>query len=152
LLVNSLGESLQLDAVFEAAKPGRLNLAVSSSVQATGMSPPAVPIIIVDRDQPITSIAGRETIRGFTAGADGREWVSSTSVNSYMTSLLVLQPGDRISLSYHGARRFGGFERNGSARPGAADAAEAIKPVIRVHPFSFDNKHDFGQWILEYWR
>jgi hypothetical protein len=101
---------------------------------------------MVGREQSLTLIAARETVRGFTSGADGREWVSSTSSNGYITTLIVLQPGDRISLPYLRVRRVDRY-----AQPGASDPVGAIKPVMAVHPFSFDAKYDFyGSWLVQY--
>lgn len=147
------GYTLQLHADFEAVKPGKFNLLVSTSAyNAPSEKTPAgsIPIIVVDRNTPVTLIAGREEVRGFTMGHNGQEYVSSTSGNSYMTNLIVLQPGDRISVLYLSAIRSPQFERQGYARPGAVDPAEATAPVISVHPFSLERKHDFGVWLADY--
>ena len=147
------GYTLQLLADFEAVKPGKFNLLVSSSVYsglADKTSAGSIPIIVVDRSTPLTLIAGREQVRGFTMGHSGQEYVSSTSGNSYMTSLIVLQPGDRISVLYLSARRDPLFERQGYARPGGVDPAEATLPVISVHPFALETQYDFGGWLVDY--
>jgi hypothetical protein len=147
------GYTLQLFADFEAVKPGKFNLLVSSSAytgRAEKTPAGSIPIIVVDRSTPLTLIAGREAVRGFTMGHNGQEYVSSTSGNSYMTSLIILQPGDRISVLYLSARRDPLFERQGYARPGGVDPAEATKPVITVHPFALETKYDFGAWLVDY--
>jgi hypothetical protein len=149
----SLGYTLQLVAEFEAVKPGKFNLLVTSSSQSTkpGETPPGSrAIIVVDRDTPVTLIAGRERVRGFTMGHDGREYVSSTSGNSYMTSLMVLQLGDRISVQYLSLRRSGNFERRTNSGLDKADPDEKTKPVISVHPFALETKYDFGGWLADY--
>ena len=153
MLHRRLGYTLQLFADFDAVKPGRFNLLVSSSAylgRSDKTPEGSIPIIVVDRGTPVTLIAGREEVRGFTMGHNGQEYVSSTSGNSYMTSLIVLQPGDRISVLYLSARRDPLFERQGYARPGGVDPAEAKAPVISVHPFALDTKYDFGAWLVDY--
>jgi hypothetical protein len=146
------GYTLELYADFEAVKPGRFNLLVSSSTQIVtpGKTPAgSVPIIVVARETPVTLIAGHEDVRGFTVGYDGREYESSTSGNGYMTNLIILQPGDRISLLYRTSVHGGDFER-GRAGLDAPDPRENIKPVISVHPFLIDSTYDFTAWLLDY--
>ena len=147
------GYTLQLFADFEAVKPGRFNLLVSSSAyRGLADKTPAgsIPIIVVDRSTSLTLIAGREEVRGFTMGHNGQEYVSSTSGNSYMTSLIILQPGDRVSFLYLSAIRSPRFERDGNARRDGFDPAEATAPVISVHPFALETKYDFGAWLVDY--
>ncbi|HEX6189127.1 MAG TPA: hypothetical protein VFZ40_13695 [Pyrinomonadaceae bacterium] len=147
------GYTLQLFADFEAVKPGKFNLLVSSSAYGgpAGKTPAgSIPIIVVDRSTSLTLIAGREEVRGFTMGHNGQEYVSSTSGNSYMTSLIVLQPGDRVSFLYLSAIRSPRFERDGNARRDGFDPAEATAPVISVHPFALETKYDFGAWLVDY--
>lgn len=153
MLHRSSGYTLHLYADFEAVKPGRFNLLVSSSPSVTGdgkNSAGSIPIIVVDRETPVTLIAGREEVRGFSMGHNGQEYVSSTSGNSYMSSLMVLQPGDRISVLYLSARRGPQYEREGYARRDGVDPAEATLPVIAVHPFSIETKYDFTGWLVDY--
>ncbi|HKP36804.1 MAG TPA: hypothetical protein VJT71_08090 [Pyrinomonadaceae bacterium] len=146
------GYTLNLIADFEAVKPGKFNLVVSSASPAValGKTPEgSVPIIIVARGTPVTLIAGSEQERHFTMGANG-EYLSSTSGNNYMTNLIVLQPGDRISLSYFGAKRGPEYERSGYARSGGVDPAESLKPVISVHPFALDKTWEFSEWLVDH--
>jgi hypothetical protein len=143
------GYTLRLDTHFEAAKPGKLNLMVSSSVAAPTTAARSIPVIVVDQGTPVTLIAGREEVRGYSVGANGQEYVSSTSGNSYGTTLHVLQPGDRISVQYFSVSRGAKFEREGRGR-NAADPAEATMPVISVHPFAHDPTYDYGGWLVGY--
>ena len=146
------GYTLHLYADFEAVKPGKFNLLVSTSTVGATLdkSPVGIPIIVVDRGTPVTLIAGREETRGFSMGHNGQEWLSSTSGNSYMTNLIVLQPGDRISFSYLSVRRGPQFERDGYARRGGVDPVENTMPVISVHPFALETRYDFGAWLVDY--
>ena len=145
------GYTLELQAVFEAVKPGKFNLMASSvsQAEASGKTPyGSLPIIVVARDTPVTLIAGREETRGFAMGFNG-EYLSSTSGNNYMTSLIILQPGDRISVRYLSVRRGPQYELGLSGRY-APDPAEGLKPVISVHPFLLETKYDFGAWLVDY--
>lgn len=152
MLHRNSGYTLNLIVDFEAVKPGKFNLLVSSasSAVALGETPEgSVPIIVVARETPVTLIAGREQERHFTMGSNG-EYLSSTSGNNYMTNLIVLQPGDRISLSYFSARCGPEYERSGYARSGGLDPAESIKPVISVHPFALDMSWEFSEWLVDH--
>jgi hypothetical protein len=152
-LHRSPGYTLYLYADFEAVKPGKFNLLLGSSAYADPVDKPlagSIPIVVVDRGTPVTLIAGREETRGFSMGPNGQEWLSSTSGNSYMTNLIVLQPGDRISFAYLSVRRGPQFERDGYARRGGVDPAEGTIPVISVHPFAFEKRYDFAEWLADY--
>jgi hypothetical protein len=142
------GYTLNLYAEFVAAGPGRMNLLVTTSAPDLKGSG-GVPIIVLPLGAPATLIAGREEVRGYRTGFDGREYLASTSGNSYMTNVLVLQPGDRISVAYFSivrrsddvGGRFGDVGR---------DPSENLKPVINVRPFAPDARYDFTEWIVDY--
>jgi hypothetical protein len=149
-----LGYTLHLQAEFEAVKPGRFNLMVTSSAQSVKpreTPPGSKAIIVVDRGTPVTLIAGREEVRGFTMGHNGQEYESSTSGHGYMTNLIVLQPGDRISFTYLTVTRNGDFERRMNRRGiDAKDPAEEIEPVIGVRPFLLETRYDYSGWLVDY--
>ena len=149
-----LGYTFYLHAEFEAVKPGRFNLMVSASpnlVQSRETTPGSQPIIVVDRDQSVTLIAGREEVRGYSMAPNGEEYVSSTTGHGYTTNLIVLQPGDRISFTYFTVTRDGAFERGLNREVvRAKDPAEEIKPVINVRPFSLETRYDHSGWLLDY--
>lgn len=149
-----LGYTLHLQAEFEAVKPGRFNLMVSASpnlFKPGETTPGSKTIIVVHRDAPLTLIAGREEVRGFTMGHNGQEYVSSTTGHGYTTNLIVLQPGDRISFTYLTLRRDADFERRMNGRGvDEKDPAEEIKPMITVHPFLFETRYDHSGWLADY--
>ncbi|MGH3851684.1 MAG: hypothetical protein ACRDRT_18660, partial [Pseudonocardiaceae bacterium] len=100
-LHRKLGYTLNLNAEFVAASPGRLNLVVTTSGLGSDRDGhEGIPIVVLPLGAPATLIAGREEVRGYRKGFDDREYLASTSGNSYMTNVLILQPGDRISVRY----------------------------------------------------
>jgi hypothetical protein len=143
LLHRNGGYTLENFATFEAIKPGRLNLGV-------GLSPSTnpddgIPIIIVARDTPVTLLASRQEVRGYSKGYDGREWVSSTSGDAFMSDLMILQPGDRISINYRTSRRSREFEMKEPA-----ESVDVVEPVISKLPFKLKTDNSFTGWLADY--
>jgi hypothetical protein len=151
MLHRTPGYTLTLSAQFQAQEPGRMNLFVSAEGQLTanvhGLD--GVPIIVLPREAPATLIAGREEVRGYRKGYDGREYVASTSGNSYMTNVMILQPGDRIDVSYFSIVRRSDFV-GGRFSESGSDPNENLKPIISVRPFVPDTRYDFTEWIVDY--
>lgn len=142
------GYTLNLYSEFVAESPGRLNLLVATSgYDLKGFD--GVPIIILPLGAPATLIAGREETRGYRKGFDGREYLASSSGNSYMTNVLILQPGDRISVVYFSIVRSSDYV-GGHFGDVGRDPSEDLKPVISVRPFAPDSRYDFTEWIVEY--
>jgi hypothetical protein len=145
------GYTLTLSAHFQAQNPGRLNVLLSAEGQLTSnvRGSDGVPIIVLPRDAPATLIAGREEVRGYRKGFDGKEYLASTSGGSYMTSVMILQPGDRINVNYFSIVRRGNFV-GGRFDEIGPDPKENLKPVISVRPFAPDTRYDFTEWIVDY--
>ncbi|HYW71320.1 MAG TPA: hypothetical protein VE961_09810 [Pyrinomonadaceae bacterium] len=145
------GYTLSLGAQFQAEKPGRMNLFLTAEgvteSDARGFN--GVPVIVLPRDAPATLIAGREEVRGYRRGADGHEYLASTSGNSYMTNVMILQPGDRITIGYFWIVRDSDYV-GGRFDSAPADPSENLKPMITVRPFAPDLRYDFTEWIVEY--
>src|SRR6185312_3005112 len=102
----------------------------------------------VPRETPLTLLASRHEVRGYSKGYDGREYVSSTSGDAYMTELMILQPGDRISLKYYSSVRSRDYERQerGQTRDEAL-IAEAPPPQVVKLPFAPKTQSDFTEWL-----
>lgn len=146
------GYTLNRYATFEARKPGRFNLALSSSEISPVVKPErgGLTIIVVDRTTPITAIAGREHVEGFTKGYDGREYSSSSGGGtSYLTNVLILQSGDRFTFEYDSERHSAAAERKDRADK-AFGQQKGKPPVIYKLPFSFDPDWDYNEWIKDY--
>jgi hypothetical protein len=137
------GYTLVGSATFEAAQPGRFNLVFGRAVAGDNVA--GIPIIVVARGTPVTLLASRQDVRGYSRGYDGREWVSSSSGDSFMSNVFILQPGDRVSFEYFSARGSAEFER-----AGGADEDKISLPVISKLPFRLDLGYDFTEWLADY--
>jgi hypothetical protein len=129
-------------AEFVAVAPGRFNLSLSSTPSAAG----SVPIVIVPRGQPVTVLLTNERI---TASHATQRFASHWG-NQYLTTVLLLQPGDRITLEYTPA---GGRDLLVplSASTGAADSlAGNSAPVIARFPFQVDPADRFNAFIVDH--
>jgi hypothetical protein len=126
-------------AEFVARAPGRFNLSLSSSPSAAG----SVPVVIVPRGQPVTVLLWREQV---TARHETQRFASHWG-NQYMTSVLLLQPGDRITLEYWppptGDARATLFDEN----DGGAGLRHATPPTITRLPFHVDPAAQFNAFI-----
>lgn len=165
LLHRNGGYTLEGYAMFEAQSPGRFNVTVSavypdvgsavlSSVGASG----GTPIIIVPRDAPVTLLASHHEVRGYTMGYNGQEYVSSTSGDAYMVDVMILQPGDRISLKYFTTIRSARDERReranneqGNDSHSRNDEPDKIPaPLVHKLPFALKTESDFTEWLVNY--
>src|SRR6266850_5895324 len=140
------GYTLQWYAVFEAMKPGRFNLEVTAANASSTVAFSTQPIIVVEPGAPVTVLAAWEELRFFSKGRHGQEWRAGSSGNSYVTDLMILQPGDRISLPYHTFTR--NLQYEGRHGTGIAADPTDIKPVIIVHPFSLNLNYNINEWVV----
>jgi hypothetical protein len=165
LLHRNGGYTLESYAVFEAQSPGKFNVTVSaaypdlSSAVLSGIGAGGgVPIIVVSRDTPVTLLASHHEVRGYTMGFNGQEYVSSVSGDAYMTDLMILQPGDRISLKYFTTTRSPQFERSeltsvgqGNDSLSRSEASDKVpSPVIYKNPFALNTEYSFTEWLADY--
>jgi hypothetical protein len=149
------GYTLEGYAMFEAQSPGRFNLALSatfpdpaSAVLSSVGDGGGKSIIIVPRETPVTLLASSHGVQGYTTGYDGKEFVRSTSGDSYMVNLIILQPGDRISFKYYTTVRSARQERN---EPTSHTGPDVIPPPqISKLPFAVNAEHDFTEWLIDY--
>lgn len=128
------GGSVVHSAEFQAVAPGSFNLALAGGTSAAG----SMPIVIAPRGQPVTVLLARETV----VGTDRVQGFSSHSGNEYLTAVLLLQPGDRISLEYHHYT----FSAREEFAPGRR-VLDAPEPVITGLPFHLDPGVRFNAWI-----
>jgi hypothetical protein len=136
MLRRSGGGSVVYSAEFQAVAPGSFNLSLNGGASAAG----SIPIVIVPRGQPVTVLLANETV----VGTDQLQGFSSHTGNQYLTALLLLQPGDRISLEYRHHTFSARQEREQGSRAGRM---EDVVPVITRLPFHLDTGERFNAWI-----
>lgn len=129
------GSTTVWTAQFEAVAPGRFNLSPWETTSPAG----SIPILIVPRGQPVTVLLGAETV----VGTDRVQGFSSHSGNQYLTTLMLLQPGDRISVEY---RRMTISAHQERAEGSRAARLEDSAPVITRFPFHLPDER-FNAWI-----
>ncbi len=142
------GFTMDFHATFEAVKPGAFNLSVGARVSdklplGLGGRRGGVPVIIVATGTPLTLLASGEYVNSYGGG------FSSGTGNGYLTTPLFMQPGDRITLEFHGysVRGFG-RESGESADPKVA--VKKVAPVISMNPFYVNPEESFNQLIVDY--
>lgn len=141
-------ERIEHYAYFEAVSAGRFNLSLSSlradenSDALTKPEEGGIPIIIVDPGTPITALVSQEKTINY---ADNKRF-SAHAGNSFITNLLVLQPGDVFAIKYS---EYTTTDRIGSKASEKTNLLD-IKPVIYKLPFRIDREWSFNEWIADY--
>jgi hypothetical protein len=128
----SLGETMLLSAVFQAGAPGALELSVGGVT---------VPVVVVERGTPVTVLLEHERIREYHQDAGFASHLGS----SYSTDVLLLQPGDQMSVEF--------LSRTVRGRDFTAEEREAFRrspPEITVRPFRVDGERRFNAFIAEH--
>lgn len=128
----SLGATVELRAVFEAGAPGALELAAGSAV---------APVVVVERGTPVTVLLEHERIRAYNQ----QTGFGSHSGNQYSTDVLILQPGDRMTLQF--------FTRSVRGRDFTPEEKEAFRrtsPTIAVRPFRLERQRRFNAWLADH--
>ncbi len=146
----ALGYTMTFHATFEAVKPGAFNLAVSMPMSAAGPKTLAntagarsVPVVVVAPGTPITILSSGENVRGYT------ESFSSNSGNNYMTTPVILQVGERLTLQYL-TYSHRGLSAGGEKKEALEATVEQQTPAITLLPFSVDPERDFNEWLVEF--
>lgn len=142
------GFTMSFYATFEALRPGSFNLSLGASV--TGALPlgvmrasGGVPVVIVERGAPLTFLASGEYVNSY-GGA-----FSSGTGNGYGTTPLLMQPGDRITLQFHGYS-VRGVSGKGKAEADPAEAVKRVAPVILIRPFRVDPEEGYNRLIVDH--
>lgn len=136
------GYTLTFEAVFKAVRPGSFNLAlgVSAPDAAPKASAVSVPVVIVERGEPVTSLSSKDYVIGYT-----ERFSSGGGDDNYPTTPFILQPGGILALRYY-SYSSGPSER---VEDGAALEANTKRypPVVTILPFDFDPEQDFNEWL-----
>jgi hypothetical protein len=128
----SLGETMELSAVFEAGTPGALELSVGGV---------AVPVVVVERGTPVTVLLEHERIREFHQQAGFASHLGS----AYSTDVLLLQPGDRMDVEF-----LTQTVRGRDFTQAEKEAFRRTPPEITVRPFRVDRERRFNAFIAEH--
>lgn len=143
------GYTLEFYATFEAVKPGSFNLAVSSMTAAgpktlaEAAAGGSVPVVVVAPGQPITILSSRDEARGYS-----ERFSSNGPSNNYLTTPVILEVGERLTLKYSGYSRRGRTE--GGENKEALEATVMQRPPsITLLPFHVDPARDFNEWLVE---
>jgi hypothetical protein len=128
----SLGETVEVNAVFQAGAPGALELSVGGV---------AVPVVVVARGTPVTVLLEHERIRQYHQDAG----FASHTGSQYSTDVLLLQPGDQITLPF-----FSRTIRGSDFSEAEKEAFRRAAPEITVRPFRVDRERRFNAFIAEH--
>jgi hypothetical protein len=128
----SLGETMELSAVFEAGAPGALELSIGGI---------AVPVVVVARGTPVTVLLEHEQIRQYNQDAP----FASHTGSAYSTDVLLLQPGDRMDVQFL-SRTVRGSDFSEEEK----EAFRRTPPEITVRPFRVARERRFNAFIAEH--
>jgi hypothetical protein len=147
----ALGYTMEFEVTFEAVKPGSFNLSLGPRMPAAGPKTAAetaaarpVPVVVVGRGAPITVIAFKDDVHGYT-----ERFSSRGGGNSYLTTPVILQVGERLTLRYHGYS-VSGRSALGENKAALEASVKFRPPVITLLPFRVDPAQDFNEWLVEF--
>ena len=137
------GYTAVFEATFEAVRPGRFNLSLGADAPAVlpaGLARDgSVPVIVVARGTPVTWLAGQESV------SDHKGRFSSHWGESYLTTPVIMQPGERLTLPYH---RYSVRGRGAGREPAEAELRAGVAPVIRRLPFNVERDDSYNEWVV----
>ena len=139
------GYTMEFYATFEAVKPGSFNLLVGLSAPAAGTRAVegSVPVVVVARGEPVTVLSSQENVHGYT------ERFSSYGGNNYLTTPVIIQTGDLLTLQYS-TYSVRGRSARGENRESLEAEVKDYPPVITLLPFRVDPTRDHNEWLVEF--
>lgn len=137
------GYTLTFYATFEAVRPGSFNLTLGLTTPPAGLQAidGSVPVRIVARGEPITIVSSGEHVHGYD------EHFSSDSGEGYLTTPLILQPGDRLTLPYY-SYSVRGFSKGGENEEQLEASVKDRPPAVTLLPFDYDPEEAFNEWLV----
>jgi hypothetical protein len=143
------GYTLERYATFKAQRPGRFNLSLTSNPTTVKPDKGGYPIIVVDRETPITGIVWKDNHEGFSRRPNGEEYSSSWGGGtSYLTNVLVIQTGDQFTFKFASVVRSARSEWKEREDKKFEDE-EAVAPVVHKLAFTFDQTWGYNEWIKD---
>lgn len=145
-------ETITYTAFFEAQSVGRFNLGLSNSFGKENadnkikMNPlEAFPIIIVNPGTPITALLNKENTINYS---DNKRF-SAHSGHSFLTKILILQPGDVFEIQYAIWTRREDF---GQKKMLAEKEVSNENPKLLIHklPFMVNKDWSYNEWLIDY--
>lgn len=136
------GFTLTFYATFEAVRPGSFNLTLGLTPPPAGLQAidGSVPVVVVARGEPITILSSGEHVHGYD------EHFSSDGGENYMTTPLILQPGDRLTLPYY-SYSVRGFSEGGESEEQLEASVKDKPPAVTLLPFDYDPEEAFNEWL-----
>jgi hypothetical protein len=145
------GYTVQYSATFEAVGPGAFNLSLSPNMPGTApltgtaaAAAGSTPIVVLDPKAPVTVLSAKDDAHGYS-----ERFSSTGGGTSFLTTPVILQPGELVTLQYLSSGRRG--------RPAGGESREEIEagvkdrlPVITLLPFHVDPAQDYNEWIVEF--
>lgn len=145
------GYTMTFEATFEAVKPGSFNLAVTMPVSAAGPQTAAesaaarsVPVVVVGPSAPLTVLSSGDNVHGYT-----ERFSSSGGGNSYRTTPVILQVGERLTLQYL-SYSHRGLSAGGENKEALEATVRQQAPAITLLPFQLDPTQEFNEWLVEF--
>ena len=103
----------------------------------------STPIVVLDPESAVTVLSRGDNVHGYT-----ERFSSSGGGNSYLTTPVILQPGELFTIHYlsysHRGRTAGG-----ESREQIEASVKDRPPVITLLPFRFDPAQDFNEWLAD---
>ena len=131
----AMGYTMEFYATFEAVKPGSFNLSVGAS---------AVPVVVVAPGQPITILSARNDVHAYSDS-----FASTGGGNEYLTTPVILQVGEQLTLKYSGYSRRGRTV-GGQSREALEASVTQHAPSITLQPFQVDPAENFNEWLVDF--
>jgi len=129
------GYTMTYAATFEAVKPGSFNLSAGAA---------SVPVVVVAPGQAITVLSARNDVHAYS-----ERFSSTGGGNNYLTTPVILQVGERLTLEYLTYSRRGRSE-GGENREALEATVKDRPPSIALLPFRVDPARDFNEWLVEF--
>lgn len=149
-LKRSGGGTFRHFAIFEATSPGKFNIGLSARENGSDDKKKkgffvTTPIIIIDPGTPITALVPEERATYYI-----KDRTYSSGYNkSFESNLLILQPGDVISIPFYFLFAKAWWEEKGELSESQARTINPT-PIINKQQFLIKTDEGFNDWVNDY--